>query len=74
LVTTGAALEPGVKSFKISKGNGGLYNMQAPWWEDIMAFICGWWWVILLIIVLVLTAYFTRDYWLPGLMSMFSAG
>jgi hypothetical protein len=47
--------------------------MEAPWWEEPVAFLCDWWWVILLVIVLALTAYFTRDFWLPWLMTMFPA-
>ena len=42
--------------------------MNAEWWEDVVRFICGWWWVILLLIVLGLTAYFTRNTWLPLLL------
>jgi hypothetical protein len=39
--------------------------MEAPWWEDIMAFICNWWWIVVVVIALALTVYFTRNYWLP---------
>jgi len=39
--------------------------MNEAWWEGIAAFLCRFWWVILLVVALALTAYFTRDYWLP---------
>lgn len=39
--------------------------MNEPWWEGIVTFINDYWWVLLLIVALGLTAYFTRDYWLP---------
>lgn len=44
--------------------------MEAPWWEEPIAFICKWWWLLLLIIVLGLTAYFTRALWLPWLLGL----
>ena len=39
--------------------------MQPEWWEGPVRFVNDYWWFFLLIIVLALTAYFTRDYWLP---------
>jgi hypothetical protein len=39
--------------------------MNAEWWEGTVRFVNDYWWVFLLIIVLSVTAYFTRDYWLP---------
>lgn len=42
--------------------------MQAAWWEGIVRFLDRFWWVIVLIVVLGLTAYFTRDLWMPALM------
>jgi len=42
--------------------------MNDEWWEGTVCFICDYWWVFLIIIVLGITAYFTRDYWLPALM------
>jgi hypothetical protein len=39
--------------------------MDRAWWEGPTAFLCDYWWVILIVIVLAITAYFTRDYWLP---------
>ena len=47
--------------------------MQPAWWEGIARFMCDYWWVLLIIIVLGLTAYFTRSYWLPGLMAALGA-
>lgn len=41
--------------------------MNEQWWEGPVTFLCRFWWVILLIIVLALTAYFTRDLWMPAL-------
>ena len=35
--------------------------------EKLVCFLCDYWWIILIIIVLVLTAYLTRDLWLPPL-------
>jgi len=43
--------------------------MNAEWWEGLVRFMCNFWWILLIILVLALTAYFTRDYWLPGLMT-----
>jgi hypothetical protein len=42
--------------------------MNVPWWEGPSRFMCDYWWVLLIIIVLGLTAYFTRDLWLPAIM------
>ena len=39
--------------------------MNAEWWEGPVRFMCAYWWVLLLVVVLALTAFFTRDYWLP---------
>lgn len=39
--------------------------MEESWWENLVVFLCRFWWILVLIIVLSLTAYFTRDYWLP---------
>jgi len=33
--------------------------------EKLVCFLCDYWWVLLIIIVLGLTAYFTRNLWLP---------
>lgn len=40
--------------------------MKEEWWERPSCFICDWWWAILLGMALILAAYFTRNYWLPG--------
>ncbi len=39
--------------------------MNEEWWEKPTCFVCDYWWVLLLVIVLALTAFFTRDLWLP---------
>jgi hypothetical protein len=44
--------------------------METPWWEEPLAILCKWWWVLLLLLVLGLTAYFTRDFWLPMLLGV----
>ena len=41
--------------------------MNAAWWEGLVRFICGYWWIFLVLLILGLTAYFTRDLWLPAL-------
>ena len=33
--------------------------------EGAICFLCNYWWVILIVVVLGITAYFTRDLWLP---------
>jgi len=43
--------------------------MDDVWWERPMATLCNTWPFILVLIVLAITAYFTRDYWLPALMT-----
>ena len=44
--------------------------MNEEWWESPVCWVCDYWWVLLLIIVLALTAFFTRDFWLPAMMSL----
>lgn len=39
--------------------------MNDEWWEGSVCFVCDYWWALLALIVLGVTAYFTRDYWLP---------
>lgn len=39
--------------------------MNPDWKEGGVCFLCDYWWVVLLILVLAVTAFFTRDYWLP---------
>lgn len=41
--------------------------MSEVWWESVASFMCKYWWVLLVIIVLAITAYFTRQYWMPAL-------
>ena len=45
--------------------------MNAEWWEGMARFLCNYWWILLIILVLALTAYFTRDLWLPALLTAF---
>jgi hypothetical protein len=47
--------------------------MNEEFWERPVCFICDYWWVFLIIIVLAITAYFTRDYWLPPLLAAMGA-
>lgn len=42
--------------------------MEEAWWEGPIRFLCGYWWLLLLVLVLALTAYFTRNLWLPLLL------
>lgn len=39
--------------------------MKEEWWESPVCYLCDYWWTLLLGLALVLTAYFTREYWLP---------
>ncbi len=39
--------------------------MNEDWSEGIVCFLCDYWWVFLILLVLGLTAYFTRNMWLP---------
>lgn len=39
--------------------------MNERWWEAPARFLADWWWLCLIILVLLITAYFTRSYWLP---------
>lgn len=39
--------------------------MNTVWWEGFASFLCKFWWFFLILLVLVITAYFTRDNWLP---------
>src|SRR5689334_8120855 len=39
--------------------------MNEEWWESPTCLICDYWWAFLAGIVLLLSAYFTRAYWLP---------
>ena len=41
--------------------------MKKDWWEGSACFLCDFWWLVLLLFVLAVTAYFTRDLWLPAL-------
>ncbi|MBI5823893.1 MAG: hypothetical protein HZB18_07700 [Chloroflexi bacterium] len=40
--------------------------MQEDWWERPVCFLCDYWWAFLILLVLGLTAWFTRDYWMPA--------
>jgi hypothetical protein len=40
--------------------------MQEDWWERPVCYICDYWWAFLLALVLILTGWFTRDYWMPA--------
>jgi hypothetical protein len=39
--------------------------MNEDWSEGPVCFLCDYWWIFLIVLVLAITAYFTRDYWLP---------
>lgn len=39
--------------------------MNEEWWESPVCWVCDYWWALLLALVLGLSAFFTRDYWLP---------
>ena len=39
--------------------------MHEDWWESPVCWLCDYWWALLIALVLGLTAYFTRDLWLP---------
>jgi hypothetical protein len=39
--------------------------MQEDWWESPVCWLCDYWWALLAALVLGLTAYITRDLWLP---------
>lgn len=39
--------------------------MKEDWSEGPVCFLCDYWWILLIVLVLAITAYFTRDYWLP---------
>lgn len=39
--------------------------MQKKWWEGPVGFLVDYWFIWLPLTVLVITAYFTRDLWLP---------
>jgi hypothetical protein len=39
--------------------------MRKEWWEEPACIICDFWWLILIVVVLGLTAYFTRNFWIP---------
>lgn len=41
--------------------------MQKDWWESPVCWLCDYWWILLIAVILALTAYFTRDIWLPEL-------
>jgi len=47
-----------------NKTKGDIF-MNVAWWEGFTSFMCKLWWIALLVLALILTAYFTRDYWLP---------
>ncbi len=42
-----------------------MSDLSEKWWERPASFITDNWWWMLLILVLILTAYFTRAYWIP---------
>lgn len=44
--------------------------MNEEWWESPACWVCDYWWALLLIVVLALTAFFTRDFWLPAMISL----
>ncbi len=39
--------------------------MEEPWWEAPTCWFCDYWWALLAAVILALTAYFSRDIWLP---------
>lgn len=47
--------------------------MNEDWWENPVCFVCDYWWVLLIVVVLALTAFFTRDYWLPVVLGALGA-
>lgn len=40
--------------------------MRESWWERPTCFLCDWWWTLLIGVLLVLTAYFTRQFWMSA--------
>ena len=40
--------------------------MHEDWWERPVCYICDYWWAFLIALVLILTGWFTRDYWMPA--------
>ena len=45
--------------------------MNETWWEGIVSFLCDYWWILLIGLVLLITAFLTRDIWLPALLELF---
>jgi hypothetical protein len=43
--------------------------MNNDFWESPVCWPCNYWWVLLIILVLAITAYFTRQFWLPPLLT-----
>jgi hypothetical protein len=39
--------------------------MQKKWWEGFVSFLVDYWFIWLPLIALAVTAYFTRNLWLP---------
>jgi len=39
--------------------------MHEDWWESSVCWLCDYWWALLIALILGLSAYFTRDLWLP---------
>lgn len=44
--------------------------MQEAWWEHPTCFLCNWWWALLIGVLLVLTVYFTHQFWMPAALSV----
>lgn len=40
--------------------------MHEEWWERPVCTLCDYWWAFLIALVLILTGWFTRDYWMPA--------
>ncbi len=39
--------------------------MKEEWWEQPVCWLCNYWWLFLLLILILLTAFLTRQLWLP---------